>query len=110
MTTTTNEKMNEMRESADSLAHQAGDRARHTVEAARRSATQAAERANEMAAEAQARARQAAEQVGDYFSEHNVRGVIDEATSLIRRHPIPAVLIGIGIGAVLAVCMRSQSE
>jgi hypothetical protein len=39
---------------------------------------------------------------GRYLQEEGLRGMADEVTSLIRRNPIPAVLVGIGIGFLLA--------
>jgi hypothetical protein len=39
---------------------------------------------------------------GRYLQEEGLRGMADDVTNLIRRNPIPAVLIGIGIGFLLA--------
>ncbi len=42
------------------------------------------------------------ESSGRYLQEHGLSGIGDDLTKLIRRNPIPAVLIGIGVGFVLA--------
>jgi ElaB/YqjD/DUF883 family membrane-anchored ribosome-binding protein len=44
---------------------------------------------------------------GRYLQEEGLRGVGEDLTNLIRRNPIPAVLIGIGVGFLIARSMRS---
>jgi hypothetical protein len=44
---------------------------------------------------------------GRYLQEHGLSGVGEDVTGLIRRNPIPAVLIGIGIGYLIARATRS---
>jgi hypothetical protein len=39
---------------------------------------------------------------GRYLQEEGLRGMTDEVANLIRRNPIPALLVGIGIGFLLA--------
>lgn len=39
---------------------------------------------------------------GRYLQEEGVSGMMDDLTNLIRRNPIPALLIGVGIGFLLA--------
>ena len=39
---------------------------------------------------------------GRYLQEHGLSGIGDDVTNLIRRNPIPAVLIGIGVGFLVA--------
>jgi hypothetical protein len=39
---------------------------------------------------------------GRYLQEEGLGGMADDVTNLIRRNPIPAVLIGIGLGFMLA--------
>jgi ElaB/YqjD/DUF883 family membrane-anchored ribosome-binding protein len=42
------------------------------------------------------------EQGGRYLEEHGLSGIADDLTNTIRRNPIPAVLISVGIGFLLA--------
>jgi len=44
---------------------------------------------------------------GHYLSEQGFKGMADDLTDLIRRNPIPALLVGIGVGFLLA---RSTSR
>lgn len=44
---------------------------------------------------------------GRYLQEHGLKGMGDDLTNLIRRNPIPAVLIGVGLGFMIARSMRS---
>jgi hypothetical protein len=44
---------------------------------------------------------------GRYLQEEGLRGVGQDLTNLIRRNPIPALLIGIGVGFLIARSMRS---
>jgi len=42
------------------------------------------------------------ESSGKYLEEHGVGAMVDDLTDIIRRNPIPSVLVGVGIGFVLA--------
>jgi len=42
------------------------------------------------------------ESCGRELEEHGLSGVADDLTSMVRRNPVPAVLIGIGLGFLLA--------
>jgi len=44
---------------------------------------------------------------GEYLESHGLSGVGEDLTNLIRRNPIPALLIGIGVGFLLARATRS---
>lgn len=44
---------------------------------------------------------------GRYLEQEGLRGVGEELTNLIRRNPIPALLVGIGVGFLIARSMRS---
>jgi len=39
---------------------------------------------------------------GRYLSDQGMSGMVDDLTSLVKNHPLPAVLIGIGVGFMLA--------
>jgi len=47
------------------------------------------------------------ESSGRYLSEEGFSGMADDLTDLIRRNPIPALLVGIGLGFLLARSTRS---
>jgi hypothetical protein len=47
------------------------------------------------------------EKGGHYLEEKKLSGMADDLTDLIRRNPIPALLIGIGVGFLLARTFRS---
>jgi uncharacterized protein YjbJ (UPF0337 family) len=42
------------------------------------------------------------ENTGKYLQEEGLKGMSEDVTNLIRRNPLPAVLIGIGLGFILA--------
>jgi len=44
---------------------------------------------------------------GHYLEEHGLKEMGDDITNMIRRNPIPALLVGIGIGFLLARATRS---
>jgi hypothetical protein len=44
-----------------------------------------------------------------YLQEEGLSGMADDVTGLIRKNPIPAVLIGVGIGFMLARATSSRS-
>jgi uncharacterized protein YjbJ (UPF0337 family) len=76
--------------------------------AARDVASRVAETTRTAAAQAQERARAAATAVtdtvagaGTYVRERGVQAVPEDLVGLIRRYPVPALLIGLGIGFVL---------
>lgn len=47
------------------------------------------------------------EQGGRYLQQEGLSGVTDDLTNLIKRNPIPALLVGIGLGFLLARVTRS---
>jgi hypothetical protein len=44
---------------------------------------------------------------GRYLKEEGLEGMAEDLTDLIRKNPIPAVLMGIGLGFLLARLTRS---
>ncbi len=44
----------------------------------------------------------ALERGGEYLEEEGLSGIAEDITSLIRRNPVPSLLVGIGIGFLLA--------
>jgi len=47
------------------------------------------------------------ESSGHYLQEEGIAGIADDLTDVIRRNPIPALLVGIGLGFLLARATRS---
>jgi len=47
------------------------------------------------------------DQTGKYVEDRNLSGMMDDVTGLIKRNPIPAVLIGLGIGFLIGRTLRS---
>jgi hypothetical protein len=46
---------------------------------------------------------------GKYLQVHGLQGVGEDLTALIRRNPIPAVLIGIGVGFLISRATSSRT-
>jgi len=46
-------------------------------------------------------------QVGSYLEEEGLSGMFEDVTSLIKRNPIPAILVGVGLGVLIGRVMRS---
>jgi len=44
---------------------------------------------------------------GKYIEDRNLSGMMDDVTGLIKRNPIPAVLVGLGVGFLLGRVLRS---
>jgi len=51
----------------------------------------------------------ALETSGKYLEDHGLTGIVEDATEMIKRNPIPALFIGIGIGYLLAKATSSRS-
>jgi uncharacterized protein YjbJ (UPF0337 family) len=49
----------------------------------------------------------AMENTGEYLEDKGLSGMAGDLTELIRRHPMPALLVGIGLGYLLARITRS---
>jgi len=61
-----------------------------------------ATKAQEMAGLAATAVTDTAAGVGTYVQEKGLQGLSEDLTQLIRRYPVPALLVGLGIGFVLA--------
>ena len=48
----------------------------------------------------------AIDQTGRYLEEKHLSGMADDVASVIKAHPIPAVLIGLGVGFLLGRALR----
>ncbi|MFO0880869.1 MAG: hypothetical protein U0840_26370 [Gemmataceae bacterium] len=49
------------------------------------------------------------EEAGKYIEEKNLTGMMDDVTGMINRNPIPAVLIGLGIGFLVGRALSARS-
>jgi ElaB/YqjD/DUF883 family membrane-anchored ribosome-binding protein len=47
------------------------------------------------------------DQTGKYIEDRNLSGMMDDVTGLIKRNPIPAVMVGLGVGFLLGRLLRS---
>jgi len=50
------------------------------------------------------------ESSGKYLEDHGVSGMVEDVTEMIKRNPIPALFVGIGIGFLLAKATSSSSR
>jgi hypothetical protein len=48
------------------------------------------------------------ERGGHYLEEEGINGLFDDVGTLVRRNPLPAVLIGVGLGFLMAQMCRSE--
>jgi len=46
------------------------------------------------------------DRTGRYIEEKNIRGIANDVTEVIRRNPIPAVLVAVGLGFLLGRTLR----
>jgi ElaB/YqjD/DUF883 family membrane-anchored ribosome-binding protein len=46
---------------------------------------------------------------GKYVEDKNLTGMMDDVTGLIRRNPVPALLVGLGIGFLIGRALSSRS-
>jgi len=49
------------------------------------------------------------ESAGRYLEENKLSGIANDLTDMIRRNPVPALLVGIGVGFLLARATSSRS-
>jgi len=46
-------------------------------------------------------------QVGRYLEEEGLSGMMEDMTNLIKRNPVPAILVGVGLGVLIGRVLRS---
>lgn len=61
-----------------------------------------------MIGDAASRLHDTLENTGRYLEEKGVSGVADDLGGLIRKHPVPSVLVGIGLGILLGQLLTSS--
>jgi len=100
------------KQDAQGLAERAREGANNLVENAGHIADQAREKVSEWASNAGDAARQAGNKVQDWAgdaydaSADQVSDFGREVTSLVRKHPLPALLIGFGVGLLVGRAAR----
>ena len=105
--------------SAASVVEKAKDMGSQAVEKAKDMGNEALEKAKGYATNVSEQASQVASRIGnkveqtyeagrDYVTERGLGGMGEDLTDLIRKNPLPAVLIGLGIGFLLARALRED--
>lgn len=100
-------------QSASDLASAAGQRARDAASSVASGMQSAAHSLREnlphegMMGRASSAVADSLESGGRYLQEEGLSGMMDDLSNVIRRNPIPAVLVGIGLGFLLGRTIRS---
>jgi len=86
---------------ADDLTSSAGTGIKHFGDTIREHAPQG------MLGDAAKAVANTTKQVGSYLEEEGLSGMFEDVTKLIKRNPIPAILVGVGLGVLIGRVMRS---
>jgi hypothetical protein len=62
-----------------------------------------------MAGEASTAVANTLENTGRHLQKEGLKGIADDVTNLIRRNPIPALLVGLGVGFLIARATTRRS-
>lgn len=104
-TATTLEKAKDMGTQAIEKAKDMGSDA---LEKAKGYASNVSEQAGQVASRIGHKVEETYEQGRDYVKERGLSGMGEDLTDLIRKNPLPAVLVGLGIGFLLARAFRED--
>jgi len=96
---------NQARERADSGVATVGSRIRSAAESIKEHAPEGG-----VLGSAASSLHDTLENTGRYLEEKGVSGAAEDLTGLIRRHPVPSVLVGIGLGILLGQFLTSSSR
>jgi hypothetical protein len=102
---TTLEKAKDMGSQAIEKAKDMGSDA---IEKAKGYASDVSEQASQAASRIGTKVGQTYEQGRDYVKERGLSGMGEDITDVIRRNPLPAMLVGLGIGFLLARAFRGE--
>ena len=102
---TTLEKAKDMGSNA---LEKAKDMGSDVIEKAKGYATNVSEQASQAASRIGNKVEQTYEAGRDYVTERGLSGMGEDVTDLIRKNPLPAMLIGLGIGFLLARALRED--
>jgi hypothetical protein len=89
------------------------------VEKAKEFGSQATEKAKDIASSVKEQAGQVASRIGDrvsdtyeasrdYVKERGLSGMAEDVADVIRRNPLPALLVGLGVGFLIARALRED--
>ncbi len=105
-----------VRDTASNVADKAKDLASNVADTARDWASTAGQKASDLASSGKEMLGNAENYVADawergrqYVQQEGFRGMADDLAGVIRRNPIPALLVGIGIGFLIARSTSSRS-
>jgi len=95
------------KETAAGVADKAKEMASGVADKAKDMASGVVGQVKDMASSAGQAVAGALETGGKYLEDKNISGMADDLTELIKRNPIPALLLGVGLGFLLARTFRS---
>ena len=104
---TAEEKAKTLTEKAKSAASAVGDKASEMASSVAEGASRAASAVGDKVDEGMSAVGGSMRTMGNYLEEHGVRDLGQEVTNLVRKHPIPSLLVAIGLGFFLARSTRS---
>jgi uncharacterized protein YjbJ (UPF0337 family) len=94
-------RLHEYTETTAGVAARVGSAAQEVASRATETAGTAATKAQELAGAAATAVTDTVAGVGTYVQDRGLQGLSGDLTDLIRRYPVPALLLGLGIGFVL---------
>jgi hypothetical protein len=94
------------KDAASDVTERAKDYASSAAEQARGAVSSLGEKAQDVASQIGQKASDTWEAGREYVTEHGFTGMMDDLASIIRRNPIPSLLIGFGLGFMLARTLR----
>jgi len=100
------ETVSKVAENVTKVAENVSQGAQQMASKAYESAQQAASRAADSVSGGIKSVTHGVESAAEYVHDKGVSGMADDITGIIRRHPLPAVLVALGIGFMLASVTR----
>lgn len=92
--------------SANTAKEKAQDATENAKSAARDAAETAQEKVGDAASYAKDKVESGVKAVGDYLKDADLKGMGEDLTELIRKHPLLSVAVGVGIGMLVAGVTR----
>jgi vacuolar-type H+-ATPase subunit H len=103
------------RDTASSVADQAKDTFSSVSDKARDFASSVSEKTSDVAHSISQQAGQVASRVNDtyessrdYIQDRGLTGISADVTDIVRRNPLPALLLGLGVGFLIARALREE--